>query len=70
MTFVVKVNATDRDQDTNAEFQFSLVHGAQDLFTIDPKSGIITTSGQLDREQSDHYSVRLYFDCLNLSKLK
>eukprot|EP00795_Rhopilema_esculentum_P002535 gene2535-730_t len=57
MTFVVKVNATDRDQDANAEFQFSLVHGAQDLFSIDPKSGIITTSGQLDREQSDHYSV-------------
>ncbi|CAL1526834.1 unnamed protein product [Lymnaea stagnalis] len=50
-TPVVFVKAHDRDLGSNGDVRYSIVDGnKKDLFTIDPVSGLIRTSGQLDAE--------------------
>ena len=45
------INATDGDHDTNADILFSIIDGDPlNVFSIDPTTGRITTSGALDRE--------------------
>ncbi|XP_075298349.1 protocadherin alpha-2 isoform X2 [Opisthocomus hoazin] len=53
-TLVLRVNATDPDEGLNQEFSYSIVSsvpaGNSDLFTIDPKTGVIRLTGSLDFE--------------------
>lgn len=50
-TPVVFVKARDRDVGANAEVVYSIVDGNKNnMFSIDPKSGLIRTSGQLDAD--------------------
>ncbi|XP_005091891.2 protocadherin Fat 1, partial [Aplysia californica] len=51
-SFVVIVQATDKDIGSNAEVRYSIVDGNERLlFSIDPLSGLILTSGRLDAER-------------------
>ncbi|XP_068273249.1 protocadherin alpha-3-like [Nyctibius grandis] len=54
-TLVVRVNATDLDEDLNKEFSYSMIStvpaGNTDLFNIDPKTGEIRLTGALDFEE-------------------
>jgi hypothetical protein len=57
-TPVLTMEATDLDTGENGRVQFSLAGyetGSAEKFTIDPKSGVITTSGNIDREEIDTY---------------
>ncbi|NXG67083.1 PCDA3 protein, partial [Hemiprocne comata] len=53
-TLVVRVNATDLDEDLNKEFSYSIISSVPvdngDIFTIDPKTGEIRLTGALDFE--------------------
>ncbi|XP_033119933.1 protocadherin-23-like isoform X2 [Anneissia japonica] len=49
-TTVLTVHAVDEDLGVNAAIQYSLDNSTQGLFTIDPDTGIIRTSGTFDFE--------------------
>ena len=57
---MVDVNATDKDSSSNAQLEYSIVHGSSGHFQIDQKSGVVTTLTELDYEQRDHYTVSSY----------
>ncbi|XP_067899162.1 protocadherin-10-like [Heterodontus francisci] len=56
-TLVIKVNAVDLDEGTNAELTYSFTsHASQkarDLFKLDPRTGEIRVEGVLDFEESN-----------------
>ncbi|XP_034944720.1 protocadherin-like wing polarity protein stan isoform X2 [Chelonus insularis] len=64
---VIAVKATDRDVGRNAEVEYAIVSttggGTTSVtedsatFKIDPKSGVVTTRTQLDREKTEVYTV-------------
>ncbi|KAG5837499.1 hypothetical protein ANANG_G00239920 [Anguilla anguilla] len=59
-SFVLQVTARDKDQGPNGDIRYSLLrdHGTHsDWFAIDPQTGIITTSSQLDYETDPRPSV-------------
>ncbi|XP_018558735.1 LOW QUALITY PROTEIN: protocadherin-23 [Lates calcarifer] len=57
---VVRVSATDRDSEENAVVWYSLLPGpGYELFSINPYTGLITTTSYLDREQQQHYTLRV-----------
>ncbi|XP_028399799.1 protocadherin Fat 4-like isoform X2 [Dendronephthya gigantea] len=56
-TFIADVNATDRDSSSNAQLEYSIVHGSEGHFSIDPVSGIVTTAVKLDYESKRDYIV-------------
>ncbi|KAM8879835.1 protocadherin-23 [Spinachia spinachia] len=57
---VIRVSATDDDSEENAVVWYSLLPGAgYELFSIDPHSGLITTTAHLDREQQHHFTLRV-----------
>ncbi|XP_031443087.1 protocadherin gamma-A11-like isoform X30 [Clupea harengus] len=61
-TVVVRVAATDQDQGTNGEvtYVFSKSTGsAMNLFKVDPSSGDITVTGDLDFEKSKQFQLNL-----------
>lgn len=51
---LVNVSAKDPDYGVNADISYLLSHPK---FQIDPKTGSITTTGELDRETQDTYSI-------------
>ncbi|XP_033119936.1 protein dachsous-like [Anneissia japonica] len=52
-TFVTQVGATDADAGVNAQITYSIASGPQaSWFHVNPVSGLITTSSQVDREIS------------------
>ena len=53
-TFVLRVEASDRDSNENAQFLYS-VESSVDL-AVDPMSGDITTVREFDRETNERYS--------------
>lgn len=56
-SFVVQCNATDADAAANAHVTYHLVQGAT-KFSINNVTGVITTSGTLDRETDpEEYTV-------------
>ncbi|XP_066555914.1 protocadherin-16 [Amia ocellicauda] len=55
---VLAVSATDRDQGTNGLVTYGGI--ADDSFTIDPVTGVISATRPLDRETQDHYTVTVY----------
>ena len=57
-TPVLTMEATDVDSGENGKIEFSLAGyetGSAEKFSIDPKSGVITTTGNIDREEIDTY---------------
>ncbi|XP_019956840.2 protocadherin-23 [Paralichthys olivaceus] len=57
---VVRVSATDKDSEENAVVWYSLLPGpGYELFSINPYTGLITTTSYLDREQQQHYTLRV-----------
>ena len=55
-TSVLRVNASDMDIGSNAAILFSIVASSPAAhFTVDPSSGVISTTQPLDRESTDAY---------------
>ncbi|XP_075902924.1 protocadherin alpha-3-like isoform X5 [Nelusetta ayraudi] len=58
---VVVLNATDADEGSNAEIEYSLRDKGQDrvrdLFEIDPKTGAILVKGEIDYEENRAYEI-------------
>ncbi|XP_022240676.1 fat-like cadherin-related tumor suppressor homolog isoform X3 [Limulus polyphemus] len=57
-TSIVRLRASDKDKGLNAKLHFSLVTDTQD-FHIDPDSGLLTVNGTLDRENVEHYRLKV-----------
>ncbi|XP_077135276.1 protocadherin-10 isoform X2 [Ranitomeya variabilis] len=60
-TLVIQLNATDQDEGQNGEVVYSLSsHNSarvRDIFSLDPRSGRLEVSGELDYEESGVYQV-------------
>ncbi|XP_027139462.1 protocadherin-23 [Larimichthys crocea] len=57
---VIRVSATDKDSEENAVVWYSLLPGpGYELFSINPYTGLITTTSYLDREQQQHFTLRV-----------
>ncbi|XP_061685390.1 protocadherin-23 [Syngnathoides biaculeatus] len=57
---VVQVSTTDEDSEENAVVWYSLLPGpGSELFSINPSTGLITTSAFLDREQQPQFTLRV-----------
>ncbi|XP_043374581.1 cadherin EGF LAG seven-pass G-type receptor 3 [Dermochelys coriacea] len=56
---ILQLRATDVDSPHNANIRYRFVNeqAAHSVFEIDPRSGLITTSGQVDREKMEKYSL-------------
>ena len=53
---VGKVTATDADKDENAEVTYSLLtEWGNEVFSLNPASGIFTLTSSLDYEKTEHY---------------
>ena len=52
-------NATDADAGDDGVITYSITSGDTDKFAIDLSSGVITTSGELDRESVDNYVLEI-----------
>ncbi len=49
--FIIRVNATDKDQDANGEIEYKLSAEVHQYFAIDSKFGIISAKKNFDHEQ-------------------
>lgn len=57
---VVRVAASDGDSEENAVVWYSLLPGpGYELFSINPYTGLITTTSYLDREEQQYYTLRV-----------
>uniref|UniRef100_A0A8C5RRE1 Cadherin domain-containing protein n=1 Tax=Laticauda laticaudata TaxID=8630 RepID=A0A8C5RRE1_LATLA len=56
---ILQLRATDVDSPPNAHIRYRFVNeqAAHSVFEIDSRSGLITTSGQVDREKMEKYSL-------------
>ena len=60
-SFVIQVEATDKDSGVNADLSYSILQGVdKDRFSIDRKSGFITTNVTFDHEMKKMYELRVY----------
>ncbi|XP_072315573.1 protocadherin-16-like [Eucyclogobius newberryi] len=57
-TRVLSVSATDLDLGTNAQVTYGEI--SEDFFSIDPLTGVISTTKTLDREQQEVYTLTVY----------
>ncbi|XP_049895859.1 protocadherin-16-like [Epinephelus moara] len=57
-TTVLTVTATDRDQGSNGQVTYGGV--TEEGFIINPVTGVITTTRELDAELQDHYTLTVY----------
>ncbi|XP_035482204.2 protocadherin-16 [Scophthalmus maximus] len=57
-TTVLTVTATDRDQGSNGRVTYGGV--TEEGFIINPVTGVITTTKELDAERQDHYTLTVY----------
>ncbi|XP_017273627.1 protocadherin-16 [Kryptolebias marmoratus] len=57
-TTVLTVTATDRDQGSNGQITYGGV--TEDGFIINPVTGVITTTKELDTEIQNHYTLTVY----------
>ena len=58
-THVLSVAATDADSGPNAKISYSIRNGTEWIFGIDKDSGLIYTTGRLDREHRDAYHLEV-----------
>lgn len=70
-----QVQAYDADEGINAEITYTITDteygNSRELpISIDPKSGWVYTSGQLDREQQEKYQLQVSFSFYNALTLK
>ncbi|XP_057205827.1 protocadherin Fat 1 isoform X2 [Triplophysa rosa] len=56
-TQILQVSATDADIKSNAEITYQLRGSGAESFTIDSKTGVISTLANLDRETTDVYNL-------------
>ncbi|XP_030001935.1 protocadherin alpha-3-like [Sphaeramia orbicularis] len=60
---VIILNATDADEGTNSEIEYSLRKKGQDhvldLFQIDPKTGAILVKGKIDYEENPAFEIHV-----------
>ncbi|TRY62766.1 hypothetical protein TCAL_04907 [Tigriopus californicus] len=57
---VVRVLATSRDSGVNADITYSIIGGNEHRkFKIDPKSGVLIVTGDLDHEKSSEYFLTI-----------
>ncbi len=56
---IITVRASDEDTGKNSQIVYSIVNSeaANGMFSIDPRSGSVTTHKRLDRETQDFYSL-------------
>ena len=54
---IANVTATDKDKGANALVSYKITSGDSRKFTIDTKTGVITTSEKLDREEAASYNL-------------
>ncbi|KAM7140586.1 protocadherin alpha-11 isoform 6-T6 [Molossus nigricans] len=61
-TFVIKLNATDRDEGVNGEVTYSMLSvkpNGKPLFTIDKNNGEVKVNGTLDYEKDKFYEIEV-----------
>ncbi|XP_077387673.1 protocadherin gamma-A12-like isoform X3 [Festucalex cinctus] len=61
-TIIIKVSATDADEGVNGDVTYNVGHVSNDntnIFTIDPKSGAIKLSGEIDFEENNSYEMKV-----------
>ncbi|XP_004397930.1 PREDICTED: protocadherin alpha-10 [Odobenus rosmarus divergens] len=61
-TFVIKLNATDRDEGVNGEVTYSLMSikpNGKLLFTLDENNGEVRVNGTLDYEENKFYEIEV-----------
>uniref|UniRef100_A0A3Q3M9M0 Cadherin, EGF LAG seven-pass G-type receptor 3 n=1 Tax=Mastacembelus armatus TaxID=205130 RepID=A0A3Q3M9M0_9TELE len=60
---ILQLRATDSDSPSNANIRYRFVGDtaamARAAFEIDPRSGLITTRGTVDRETNEHYTLQV-----------
>uniref|UniRef100_A0AAQ4RC38 Cadherin, EGF LAG seven-pass G-type receptor 3 n=1 Tax=Gasterosteus aculeatus aculeatus TaxID=481459 RepID=A0AAQ4RC38_GASAC len=60
---ILQLRATDLDSPSNANIRYRFVGDtaamARAAFEIDPRSGLITTRGAVDRENNEHYTLQV-----------
>ncbi|XP_056155459.1 LOW QUALITY PROTEIN: cadherin EGF LAG seven-pass G-type receptor 3 [Lampris incognitus] len=60
---ILQLRATDLDSPSNANIRYRFVGDSAALarvaFEIDPRSGLITTRGAVDRETNEHYTLQV-----------
>ncbi|XP_056278326.1 cadherin EGF LAG seven-pass G-type receptor 3 [Pseudoliparis swirei] len=60
---ILQLRATDLDSPSNANIRYRFVGDsaaiARGAFEIDPRSGLITTRGAVDREINEHYTLQV-----------
>uniref|UniRef100_A0A669CZ10 Cadherin EGF LAG seven-pass G-type receptor 3 n=1 Tax=Oreochromis niloticus TaxID=8128 RepID=A0A669CZ10_ORENI len=60
---ILQLRATDSDSPSNANIRYRFVGDsatmARAAFEIDPRSGLITTRGSVDRETNEHYTLQV-----------
>ncbi|XP_029298086.1 protocadherin gamma-A4-like [Cottoperca gobio] len=61
-TLVINVSATDADEGVNGDVTYDLSHVSDDdekLFSIDPKTGQIRVTGEIDFEENSSFEMRV-----------
>ncbi|XP_030595512.1 cadherin-23-like [Archocentrus centrarchus] len=61
-TIVIKVSATDADEGVNGDVTYQFGHVADDdinVFSIDPKTGEIRVTGEIDFEERNSFEMRV-----------
>lgn len=60
---ILQLRATDSDSPSNANIRYRFIGDsaaiARVAFEIDPRSGLITTRGSVDRETNEHYTLQV-----------
>ncbi|XP_051716060.1 protocadherin Fat 2 [Ctenopharyngodon idella] len=56
---VLKVSATDMDKSSEGKLVFQILDSQRIYFTIDPKTGVISTLAALDREQKAEHIIEV-----------
>ncbi|XP_072223127.1 cadherin EGF LAG seven-pass G-type receptor 3 [Leuresthes tenuis] len=60
---ILQLRATDSDSPSNANIRYRFIGDtaviARAAFEIDPRSGLITTRGSVDRETNEHYALQV-----------
>ena len=63
-TLITTINATDRDEDVNAQVKFTIISGNDDeRFTLNETNGELRTAKSLDYDQEPNsYKVRMHYN--------